>query len=83
MALAPFVLTGHALLERYAALMPVEYQGYAAAAVGLLALLAGKVTPEPLKLVPSGGVPVRNPDGSVTVQIGAECSTLDRIRGLC
>lgn len=82
--LVPLALSAHELLSRYAHLLPEAYQGLATAAVGLLALLGGVLTPEPLKVAPGASAPaVPSPDGTVTAQVGAECSLADRIRGLC
>lgn len=81
MTLLPFALSGHALLERFAPMLPAEWQGYATLALGLLALLAGKVTPEPLKVAPGTAAVVPNTDGTVTATVSGECSLAGAAQG--
>lgn len=85
LTLAPFALSGHALLERYMPTLPEAWQGYASLALGVLALLSGKLIPEPVTVAPNAGIRSAkvNADGTVTVQIDEQCSFYDRVRGLC
>lgn len=86
LALVPVALGGVALLERFLPLLPESWQGWGALAVGVLSLLAGKVTPEPLTLhsfpsTTTSGFTERV--GPSHVQLTAECSLEDAARGLC
>ncbi|WNM70413.1 hypothetical protein [Myxococcus phage Mx4 ts27htf-1hrm-1] len=72
--LVPLALGAHELLGRFVHILPADYQGYATALVGLLALLGGVLTPEPLKVSAETKPVLPNPDGSVTTQLSGECS---------
>lgn len=80
--LVPLALAAHELLGRFIHVVPDQYQGYATAVVGLLALLAGVLTPEPLSATGTT-VTVPNNDGTVTAAVDPKCSIADRARGLC
>lgn len=87
LGLVPLALASLELLQRFAPMLPETWQGYATAAVGLLSLLAGKVIPEPMKVVPSTdavGVQTNQlPQGAAVTQVDPTCSFYDRARGLC
>jgi len=75
-ALVPLALSAVQVLNAFGGSLPAPLQPYVAPLVGLLSLLAGVVEPEPLK-VDAKALPApvpANPDGTVTVQVAAECS---------
>jgi hypothetical protein len=88
LALAPVLLAAYELAERYTPMvlpmLPESLRGWAGFALGVLALLAGKVLPEPVTVQATASTGLAaNPSGPVVATISEQCSLADRVRGLC
>ncbi|MFP2897555.1 hypothetical protein [Corallococcus sp. 4LFB] len=87
--LVPAALVASGLLERFATSLPASAQPWALAAGGLLALLGGKLLPEPMQAVAAppvlaGGV-LQQPlvDSGPVVQVAATCSLAQAAQEKC
>ena len=80
-ALVPIALSAHALLERAVPMVPMPWQAYGTLVLGVVALLAGKVLPEPVRVV--DGASVANVEDAPEVLISTKCSLADAAQGKC
>lgn len=85
--LVPLALAASGLLEQFGAALPASAQPYAVAVGGLLALLAGKLLPEPLKAVSSPPTDAAGntlaPEAGPVVQVASTCSLAQAAKGEC